>query len=529
MKMNKLKTLLVALLLSVCIVSLFAAGQSEDLEGRGKTLVFGLEAEAPTLDIHVSPNVYEIAQYLGGSLFIKDAETGEYLPYLAESWSVTPDGMVYEFTLRDDIYFHDGSKLTAQDYAWTFNRAVSVPVQSTAGATLLGMMKAEAVDDLTFKVTMAMPNSTLKDVLSRPTYHQPLSQSAVEASGQDYGRNPVGVGPFVFKEWITGSRLVLEKNPDYSWGPEGAPAEGPDIEAIEYRFIPEYSTRLAGLESGEIDYLRLEDKDVARFKDDDNFQLFDRLDSGSGYTIIMNITKAPFDDVRFRKALNYAVDREILVKVAAMGLAEPSYGPITRGTVGYWDGVEEIGYRYEPDKAAGLLEELGWTKGTDGILQKDGNQLSLVLDVMGGQTRSAEILQQQFKAVGIDISLRQKEMAVLFTDLAKGDFQFALNRYGWIDYGLLFAMYHPQMIGNMNHTQQSQDEMLNSLVGGAVFGPDEETINMTIVESQRRIVDQAYSIPLYTSMFVYALNKRVKGVSEINAGMPVLFNASIAE
>jgi peptide/nickel transport system substrate-binding protein len=519
--------LLVCLLLGMSGMSLTAGAQKEAAVSSRENFVIALQDEPSTLDIHISHNVYETAMYLGSSLITKDPVTGEYLPYLAESYSVSDDGMVYEFTLRDDVLFHDGTPLTAEDYAWTFNRAVSVPVQSTAGATLLGMIGAEAIDERTFQVKMAMPNSTLLDVLSRPTYHQPLLQAAVEGADGDYGRNPVGVGPYVFGEWITGSRLVLEKNPDFAWGPAGN--GGPDIPEIEFRFIPEYSTRLAGLESGEIDYMRLEDKDVERIGSDDRFKLLERLDSGSGYTIVMNITKEPFNDLRFRQALNYAVDRQLLVNIAARGYAVPNYGPLSPGTFGYWEGVEEIGYRHNPDKAAGLLAEMGWSAGADGILVNEGEKLSLVLDVIGGQTRTAEILQQQFKEIGIEVTLRQKETAVLYADLAKGDFQFALNRYGWLDYGLMFAMYHPQMMGNLNHTQQTQDEMLNNLLGGAVFGPNKEVNDMAIVEAQRRLVQQAYSVPLYTSRFYYALNKRITGVDYIQAGMPTIFDAGLAE
>lgn len=515
--------------LALCLIAAFpafAAGGREAAASR-ENMVIGLQADPPTLDVHVSPNVFNEGQYFGASLIIKNPATGAYAPYLAKEWSVSPDGLLYRFTLRDDIFFHDGSKLTAQDYAWTINRAISVPVQSTAGATLLNVTEAVATGPYTFEIRLKMPNWTLLDVLSRSTYHQPLSKAVVEAKGDAFGRSPVGVGPFKFKEWVTGSRIVLERNPAFTWGPAFAKGGALSIPSLELRYIPEYATRLAGLEAGEIDYMRLESRDVARFKQNDKFQLFPQGDIGSGYLIVLNLSKDPFKDLKFRQALNHAVDKDALVRVVFSGEASVSHGPITRTTFGYWQGVEDISYRHDPAKARALLAELGYVAGADGIMQKGGTRLALTLDVLSDQTRMGEILQQQFKAVGIEVTLRQKEMPVLYADLAKGDFQFAVNRYGWQDYGLMFAMFHPAMIGNMNHSQQTQDQALNQYLGGMVFGPNEQVSKAMIVQVQKHIVEQASSVPLVTEMFTYALNKRVQGAVFYINSPPFLFDAFI--
>jgi peptide/nickel transport system substrate-binding protein len=527
MKRTNLSSTLVALLLGLLAVLPLAAGGAREATAPRESMIIGMQSDPPTLDVHVSPNVYNEGQFFGASLIIKDPATNQYAPYLAKEWSVSADGLVFSFTLRDDIFFHDGSKLTAADYAWTFNRAISVPVKSTAGATLLNVKEAVATGPYTFEIRLSMPNWTLLDVLSRPTYHQPLSKAYVEAKGDAFGRNPVSVGPYKFKEWVTGSKLVLERNTAFTWGPAFTKGQPPRIQTLEFRYIPEYATRLAGLEAGEIDFMRLESRDVARFEQSDKFQLFKQGDVGSGYVILMNLTKEPFTDLRFRQALNYAVDKTALVRVVFSGQAEVSHGPITRTTHGYWDGVEGISYKTDTAKAKALLAEMGYSAGTDGIMQKGGVKLSLVLDVLSDQTRMGEILQQQLKAAGIDVTLRQKEMPVLYADMAKGDFQFAVNRYGWQDYGLMFAMFHPAMIGNMNHSQQSQDAALAQYLGGMAFGPSVQVSQALIVQSQKHLVEQAYSVPLVTEHFTYALNKRIRdAVFHINAP-PFIFDAYI--
>ncbi|MBX7236264.1 MAG: hypothetical protein K1X65_17905 [Caldilineales bacterium] len=474
----------------------------------GGKMVIALATEPTSLDVHRASDLYPVMQFVGASLLTKDPDSGEYLPYLATEWSVAEDGLSYEFKLRDDVKFHDGTPLTAQDYAYTFNRAIAQQPPSTAGAVLLGLAQAEAVDDHTLKLTMAQPNSTLLDVLSRPTYHQPLPQAATEKLGDDFGRQPISVGPFKFKEWVTGEKIVLERNPDFAWGPSFSRGAAPYIETIEFRFLPEYATRLAGLEAGEVDYMMLEAKDIERLGADGKYQMLPRLDQGSGETILMNVTKAPFDDVNVRKAINLAIDREVLVKVVQQGQAQVDKGPITAATYGYWPGVEQIGYGYDLEQAKKLMTDAGYTASADGILQKDGKPLSLTLMTSARNAKDAEIIQQQLRQLGIDVKIQQAEYGIMQADLTKGNYDFALNRLGWQDYGLMFAMYHPAMLGVFNQTQLN-DEALNNLLLPMIGAPVPAVVQDFANKSQQYLVEQAYSAPLYGVMTTYALDNRI--------------------
>lgn len=474
----------------------------------GGKLVIALAGEPTSLDVHRASDLYPVMQFVGGSLLTKDPQSGEYLPYLATEWSVSEDGLTYEFKLRDDVKFHDGTPLTAQDYAYTLNRAIAQQPQSTAGAALLGLAQAEAVDDHTLKLTMAQPNSTLFDVLSRPTYHQPVPQAAVEKLGDAFGRSPVGVGPYKFKEWVTGDRIVLERNPDFAWGPSFSRGAAPYIETIEFRFLPEYATRLAALEAGEVDYTQVEAKDVERLKADGKYQMLPRLDQGSGEAILMNVTKPPFDDVNVRKAINLAINRDVLVKVVQQGQAQVDKGPITAATYGYWPGIEQIGYGYDLEQAKKLMANAGYSAGADGILQKDGKPLSLTLMTSARNTKDAEIIQQQLRELGIDVKIQQAEYGIMQADLVQGNYDFAINRLGWQDYGLMFAMYHPAMLGAFNQTQLN-DEALNNLLLPMIGAPVPAVVQDFANKAQQHIVEQAYSAPLYAVMTTYALNNRV--------------------
>jgi peptide/nickel transport system substrate-binding protein len=473
----------------------------------GGTLVIALNGEPDTLDVHKSAAVDAVMRYVGASLITTDPDTGDYLPYLAESWSASPDGLAYEFKLRDDVKFHDGSPLTAADYAFTFNRALQNP--STAGGSLRGMTGAEAVDDTTLRLTMAMPNSTLLDTLALATYHQPLSQAYVEKAGDDYGRNPIGVGPYKFKEWLTGEKIVLERNPDFAWGPGFTGGAAPYVETIEFRFIPEYATQLAGLEAGEIDFMLVDIKDIKRIEETGQYHVYKALPRGANNTLFMNTARPPLDDVNVRKAMNMAVDRDVLVKVVAQGYASAAYGPLTPSTTGYWPGVEDIGYTFDLDGARSLMEQAGYTLDND-VLEKDGQPLALTLKVLPAFVKDAEILQEMYRELGVNLTIEQQDIGVFLADLAGGNYDLAISGAGWNDYGLLFALFHSSTIGAFNYSQVNNPE-LNGMLEMMAGVPDKTLARKAADDVQRYIVEQAYVAPLYIPDVHWVMSNRVSG------------------
>jgi peptide/nickel transport system substrate-binding protein len=474
----------------------------------GGTLVYALRDEPDTLDVHKSGILFVPCQFFGASLVARDPETGELVPYLAESWTQSEDGLTYEFKLREDVKFHDGTPLTAQDYAYTFMRAIDPATQSpTAGQTLLGLANAEAVDDYTLRLTFSMPNAVLMDSLSNTCYLQPLPQAAVETMGDDFGRNPIGTGPFKFKEWVTGEKIVLERNPDFNWGPAFTHGGPPYIETLEFRIIPEYSTEIAGLESGDLDFAEVQTKDLQRIEDTGIAQMYAVGLGGSGLRIEMDSTRAPFDDVRVRQALNHAIDRQAIVQVVEGGAATPLNGPITPATYGYWPGEQYVGYAYDLAKAQALMAEAGYTPNADGVLEKDGKPLALRL-AFSGQTKLAEVLQQQFKALGVQVELQQMDYAVLTQTLSGNDWDMAIDQLGWPNAGVLYVMFSSQTIGGWN---RSHTTSLDPLVFGMVLATSEEAFMKTAADLQRGILEGAYGAPIYAPIAHYALNNRIQG------------------
>jgi len=479
----------------------------------GGKLVYALPAEPDTLDVHKSSGLVmeNVMQYVGASLVAKDPLTGDLVPYLAESWTVAEDGLTYELILRKDVKFHDGTPLTAHEYAWTFQRALDPTTKSpVAGTMLTGVVSAEAVDDYTLRLKLAWPNYPLLESLLQ-IFLQPLNPTYVEQMGDAYGRHPMSVGPYVFKEWQTGEKIVLERNPDFNWGPEYTHGGAPLVETIEFRIIPEYATTFAGLESGEIDfYVGVLAKDVDRLESTGRFQILGSLLLGVNPMVNLNVSKPPFDDVRVRQAFNLAVDRDALIQVIMLGRAIPQYGPVSSSMPGYWPGVEYIGYGYDLDKAKALMEEAGYTYNDDGMLEVDGQPLALVLKAYPRVSKVAEILQEQFKALGVEIQIEQQESSILGADYDSGNYTLGLAGWTHPDISVLYAMFHSSMIGVMNSGFVNDPEVDQFLVD-MLFTADHKVHQEAAIALQRRVVEQAYIIPLYTPTIIAALNNKVQG------------------
>jgi peptide/nickel transport system substrate-binding protein len=504
-----------------------ATPEPEPMPAVGGTLVYALASEPESLDAQVATSgvATAVLTQLGASLIAKDPETGDYIPYLAESWQVADDGMSWVFTLRQDVQFHDGTPLSAHDYAWTFQRAMDPETMSAVtAAALTGVIGVEALDDYTLQINMAMPVYPLLENLSSVAFFQPLSQTAVEGAGEDYGRQPVGVGPFKFKEWVTGDKIVLERNPDFAWGPEYAQGSASYIETLEFRILPEYATRIAALEAEELDFAYLQTKDLERIQDLDRYQIVDTLSQGIGPGVYMNVSKPPFDDVRVRQALSWAVNRDVILKIVAGGYGVPQYGPLSASVKGYWPGVEYIGYTYDLAKAQALLAEAGYSLSSDGILEKDGQPLSLVLSVVSASSnyvKTAELLQEQFKDLGVQVELEQQELGVFLSGMSSGEYDFAVTGNGWPDSGLLFAMFHSSMIGALNDSRVADPE-LDPILIAMGFTNDAEQNEKMGNEAQKYIVEQAYIIPLYTPQNFAALSNEVRDAVILNLnGLPV--------
>jgi peptide/nickel transport system substrate-binding protein len=499
----------------------------------GGTLVVGVTNEPTTLDPSKasSPIEEKIMSLIGGSLNYIDPE-GNYLPYLADSWTTSADGLVWDFIIRKGVKFQNGDALTANDFAYTYNRALDPQIASPAAGPALGDVKSiEAVDDYTLRITLKSPNYPLLYGLADAGYMAPIPSTVVEAMGDSFGRNLISVGPYKLKEWVAGEKIVLERNADFAWPPSTWKDDKTTnyFDTIEFRFIPEYATILAGLQSGDIDAADIQPKDVQMIKDLGQVELLKVLSQGTYPAIWLNITKAPFDNLQVRQAFNYAVDRDQLIKIIVQGNAEPQKGPLSSSVVGYWKGIEDLGYGFDLAKAKDLMTQAGYVSGSDGILTKDGKPFSLTLytDTQDEQwVKLAEVLKEQFKALGVEVSIVSEDHGNSRARLKKGDFEMSIAGQKWGEADTMFFMFHSSMINAYNWSRINSPA-LDALLQQTRNDTDPTQRQQAVNDTAKYVVEQALLVPLYAPMEFIAVNNRIQGLLVNQIGVIETFGAYV--
>lgn len=312
-------------------------------------LVYSYGAEAVTLDVAdaIDGPSFDVLYNIHEGLVDLSAD-GEIVPVLAKSWSLSDDQLKWTFKLRDDVMFQDGTKFSAQAVKFNFDRVMD-PAKEHANLKQWQpyVESVDVVDDYTVRITTKKPYGSLLGLLASDFGKIMNSPAAVEKHGKDYGRNPVGTGPFKLKSWTPGVKLVIEKSASY-W--RGAPT----IDSVEYRPSPEGSARVLALEGGDVDLInQVPAQDLARFQKDANIQLLHKTISRLFYWAF-NHTKEVWSDPKIRLALNLAVNRESLVKNVLYGSGEVSNSYISPTVAG---SIPIDIYGYNPSKARELLKE----------------------------------------------------------------------------------------------------------------------------------------------------------------------------
>ncbi|MDN5859549.1 MAG: ABC transporter substrate-binding protein [Pseudonocardia sp.] len=507
--MPYLRRVRLPVVLLVFVVAAACAGPAPDAARPG-TLVIAVGAEPDTLDPHrtTSDVANEIGCLVGGSLVARDPQ-GRLVPGLAERWSASDDGLTWTFTLRPGVRFHDGTPLRAQDYADTFRRARDPATASPVAGDLLGpLLAATAPDDATLVLALAERFAPLLDNLAFCGYLQPLP-ARVD------GRAPVGVGPYRFVEWRTGERVVLARNADYTWGPEFAP--GPRaIETVVYRFLPDRATRQVALESGEVDVTVVAARDVARTEGDGGFRLYRAPLAGAAPLGVFNTSAAPFDDERIRTAFDIGVDRDALIAVVAGGEAQVQHGPISRSVRGYWPGVERRADAYRPEEARRLLAEAGY--GT-------ANPLRVPLLVGSEHVADAEVLAEQLRLIGVEITTDVVDAATGGQRILAGEHRFALVTITYPNADVLHLLFHSTK--GALPVARLADPVLDGLLDASRAAVDAAARREALDRAQERIVARHVVLPLYTPTVVTAVADRVTGVVVADSGRPLFHTATV--
>jgi peptide/nickel transport system substrate-binding protein len=409
-------------------VGLAAAPVLAQAPVRGGTLTIGVESDFEGFD-PIRAGVYSNSTVTAASLFYETLmrldDKGNLIPALALSMNANEDGTVWIAKLRPGVKFHDGTPFTAQAVADHFNRLLD-PANRFAGRVYLAIEKVEAQDELTAVFKMRGPNAALAKTLAQPSVVTLIiSVKALNEKGPDYNRNPVGTGPFVFKEWRAADRLIAERNPNY-WD-----KDKPYLDRVIVRPLPDSDARYASLGKGDVNVI-WEDRaeNILKAKKDKSLVVLNWIGSGA-LVIPLNTAKEPLNDKRVRQAISMGLNRKANAAVLSQGLRpvyDDPYGPSS--------GIEckdNGALGYDPEKAKKLLADYG----------KPVKLVHTVTATPRGR-EGAQVFQADMKKIGIEVTIKPVDQTQLVKETLSRDFLVS----GWriID----FPDVDPQMFANFH-------------------------------------------------------------------------------
>jgi len=391
-------------------------------------IIVGLQAEPTTLDSQqISDyNSHRAAYGLYDMLLRFKDESTEVEPGLAESWDVSEDGLEYTLSLRKGIKFHDGTDFNAEAVKFNLERQIDPnhPYHDTGefpyAEFTWGMVQSvEVVDEYTVKFIL---KDRFAPFLNHLAMHPAAmaSPAAIQKYGRDFSINPVGTGPFKFVSWTPGVEVVLEKNPDYWRGDV-------TIDRVIYRPIIEDQSRLTELEAGSINFMvNVPPDDLERLRQDPRFTLVEQPGMHTWW-VAFNHTRPPFDDVRVRQAMNYAVNKQAIIDNILQGTGVLAVNPLPPVVWSYTDDVQR--YDYDPEKAKQLLTEAGYPDGFSCVFWLPESGSGMQQPVTMGTAIQADL-----SAVGIDCEIQTFEWGTYLEKVIvpPEEAEFDLMEMSWI-------------------------------------------------------------------------------------------------
>jgi len=423
------------------------------------------------------------------------------VPRLAESYRQL-DPVTYEFRIRKNVRFHDGTLLTADIVKWNIERIITTPSPRQGQLSMID--KVDVLDDLTLRIKLKFPTSEFLPALTWGTGI--VSKVAVEKYGNDYGTLvAVGTGPYKLVEWVKGDHAILEKFDGY-WGPKAL------IERIIIRVIPDASVRALSLERGEIQMTQLEPTDAKRLENNQ------RIIIGLGEptrTIMLSINMDPEKqsakallDRRVRQAINYAIDRDDLVKAIQEGFAISGIGPIPPALKQYWsETLRKYPEKADLEKAKELLREAGYPNGFKTTL----------LNFFPWGLPIATVIQAQLAKVGIEVEIINMEFGAGAEQLlVKREYDIALHDWAGTGaptpYGVVGEFFNSKKVGEWQwNLQNLRDERLDLILNELLIQNDLAAQKGLSDMLQRIVLEEGYGVFLYYPYKIHATTNTVQG------------------
>jgi peptide/nickel transport system substrate-binding protein len=469
----------------------------------GGALTVGFTADTKTLDPTFSVQFSERqVLYLVFNTLVKYGPDFAIKPELAESWQVLKDGKQLVFKLRQGVRFHDGTPFDASAVKWNIEHRLDKAVASPQRQLLEPIIDSiEVIDPATVAFNLKQPSPGLLGLLGeRPGFM--ISPAAAQKHGKELGSNPVGTGPFVFKEWVRGSHIAVEKNPNY-WE-KGKPY----LDRVTFRDISDAVVGAQRLITGELDFVgELSPTSVAPVRGRPGLKLVP-ITVGRWYSLQWRMDKPPFDNPKLRQAVAHAIDRKKINDIVMAGQGSVADGPTPPGL--WWHDATIKSYPFDPEKAKALLKEAGYASGFEFVLSTPQ---------VGDLQRINQLIQEQAAAVGIKLSLAPVSASEWYAKLVDGSTNMSPTR--WTQRpdpdGLLYILFHSKGFAN---STRYKNEKVDALLDEARQSYDQEKRKKLYGEAQRLIVQDSPMMPLFFSVEYAALRDTVQNFQWIPDQIP---------
>jgi peptide/nickel transport system substrate-binding protein len=443
----------------------------------------------------------------------------EIEPLLVDSWKVSDDGFTWTLALKKGIKFHDETPFNAQAVKFSLERHM----KGTSVGFLKAIKEIGVINEHTVAVKLHKPYPLLLNSFASFNVSM-VSPTAVKGAAGEWGSKViVGTGPFKFKQWLSGDRVILERNEDYRHGPSFVKNKGPAyVDTWVIRFIPEPATLIAELIEGNVDLSDyVTERDVRRVKNSPKTDLIMAKSTSAIYLAINCSSKnKPYDDVRVRRAMAHAINAKAVLKAAMSGIGSPLYTSIAPTVLGFHKGSETIGKvntEYDLDKAKQLLEEAGWkdTDG-DGVRDKDGQSLEVnfLAFSIARYKRMAEVATPMLQEAGFKVDLKILEAGDLYERVLKG-------KHDLLSTGLVasqgFAVndlvdtLHSSSLGSIMQWCHYSNPEIDRLLDMMRFDPDPKARQMALEDVQKKAASEVTVIPIANAMEIFGYKKDLLG------------------
>lgn len=439
-------------------------------------------------------NLNSAASLIYDRLIEQDADQS-YHPHLATSWVESPDGMSWTFTLKDGVTFHDGTAFNAQsvadwipDFAETDNAYLVAAVESV-----------EVVDNLTVRLVMSRPEPNLLYNLAS-TFMGIPGAASFDKLGEDFGVTAaVGTGPFKLESFNIGLETVLVRNDDYAWASDLSENQGAaHASQITFREIPDQSTAFLELKTGGIDMLLGVPTDFLQIlKAESNVSVIQMPGTGISYMPI-NVTSAPFDDIKVRQATGLAINQEAIVASIYNGVGAPAHNFLI-SSLPEAQVDPALNVNFDLEKAKALLDDAGWVLGDGTVRMKEGEPLSVKLFTQNGTefTSLTQVVQAQLADIGMEAVITVFDSSTIRDEYKENRHQLAVRSYDWNNSDILDWFFSGERLGypNVSMWKDTEGQRLNDVAMKESRNSDERIANFKTYHEY--ILSQHLHVPLY--------------------------------